>query len=454
MTSAADGTRRRLVGLTYEQAIYFDRLVPPELALAAQRVRGRFDLDTAEIAWAQVCRRHDALRARVHTTPTAVTQQVVPPVGRFPLVVRPVASLEELRTERGAPGDPPDLAGDGPLRVRWHPMAPDDGVLVLEISHPWADAWSVERLVWDFWDAYGRARRGDPPLDPAPFSLTTRLAAQEALTDPPASRLLQVWSDRIGRRAGGGLPPTRAAGPGPGPAEVVMDRWDVRLLAQAERLAAANRATLQMLVFAACALALSRALDGREVMLLGSAMTRGMAGEQADEVGFCQSLAPIPLAVDPDATVSELVGAARRQLVQLMVDARPPYSFTTMLRALASHEVAPAATILQRWRTGRTVASPFVAYFNPVRTAGRGAASADLRGTGLRVGSVELDPTYSPCHVFDLMLAPRFDGAHPEMRIYFRPSLPRAAVEEMASLCRAFVAADSATPAALISPSR
>jgi hypothetical protein len=448
------GPAPRLVGLTYEQAMYFDRLLPSELAVAALRVRGRLELGAVEAALGQVARRHDALRARVQRRGATVTQHVAPPVDRFPLVIQPASSLPELQAGGVVPGDPPDLASDGPLRAGWHPLGPDDGVLVLEVSHPWADAWSVELVVLDLWQAYGRVVRAEPPVPVARHGLTSRLAAQAALPETPEDRLVQVWGDRIRAGAVGERPP-------PGPtdpvgADVVVDRWDDELLDRARRLAAANRATVSMAAFAACALAVARVLDRPEVLLLCSTMTRGGRGtEAADEVGFCQSLAPTSVPLDPGATVGQLVAAARRQLTQLMLHARPPYAFTSMLRALAGQGIAPAGRVLERWRTGRPGRSPFLAYFNPVRTARGVTGARGLAAPGLQVERIDLRPSYSPCHVFDLMFAPRLDADRPELRVYFGPpSLSRAAVREMAAVSRAFLAADSETPSARVLPVR
>jgi hypothetical protein len=435
--------------------MYFDRLLPPELGVAAVRVRGGLDVAVAGAALAQVGQRHDALRARVRTDGTTVEQHIQPTVGRDLLTVRPADSLADVQTERRAAGDPPDLAADGPLQARWHPTAGDDGVLVLEISHPWADAWSLELVLRDFWEAYGRVATGAAPLKRAGHSWATRLAAQAALAEPPAAaKQVEVWGHPL--RA---LAPARGAPPAgptdPGTAELVVDAWDPQLLAQARRLAASNRATIPMVAFAACGLALSRVLGRPEVGLLSSMMTRSVAGERVDEVGFCQSLAPATMPVEVDATVGQLITGARRQVTQLLINARPPYSFTSMLRALAARGIEPAAPLLQRWRTGQPGRSPFVPYFNPIRYAGRRAASETQRGLGLglRVERIDLLPSYSPCNVFDLMYAPRLDTDQPELRIYYTPSsISRDAVLEMAALSRAFLASDPATPSALVSP--
>ncbi|MFJ8312993.1 amino acid adenylation domain-containing protein [Streptomyces sp. NPDC094147] len=137
----------------------------------AFHLTGEVRPDLLEQALAAVVDRHESLRTVMRQSEFG--QQVrAPGECRPPLTVdsadgpwSPAAAVERAR---GQAGRPFDLARDVLLRGAVTTFAHGGHLLILTTHHIVADGWSVEVLVADFFEAYGRLRAGQAPF-PAPL---------------------------------------------------------------------------------------------------------------------------------------------------------------------------------------------------------------------------------------------------------------------------------------------
>ncbi|MGW5867320.1 amino acid adenylation domain-containing protein [Streptomyces sp. NPDC055239] len=136
----------------------------------AFHLTGEVRPDLLEQALAAVVDRHEALRTVLRQSEFG--QQVRAGECRSPLTVgsakarwSPAAAVERTAAEARRPFD---LARDVLLRGAVTTFEHGEHLLILTTHHIVADGWSVEVLVADFFEAYGRLRAGEAPF-PAPL---------------------------------------------------------------------------------------------------------------------------------------------------------------------------------------------------------------------------------------------------------------------------------------------
>ncbi|MFJ8475255.1 amino acid adenylation domain-containing protein [Kitasatospora sp. NPDC094011] len=260
----------------------------------ALRLTGAVDHPALERALRDVAARHEVLRTLV---PTADGQpyQLVTEAPELPLRAVPVADEAELRAAlAGAGREVFDLATELPLRCSLFSLPQDEHVLLVLLHHIAGDGWSVAPLFRDLATAYrarltGAAPQWEPlPVQYADYALWQRelLGEQERPTALLTGQLAywqQTLTDAPEELA---LPYDRPRPAAPshrgGLAEAVVD---AELHAELAELAAAQQASLFMVLQAAVAVLYTRLGVGTDLPL--GTPVAGRADEALDDlVGF------------------------------------------------------------------------------------------------------------------------------------------------------------------------
>ncbi|WP_324195191.1 non-ribosomal peptide synthase/polyketide synthase [Nocardia puris] len=283
----------------------------------AVRMRGAVDLPALRSALADVVARHEVLRT---VFPALLAERAdAEPACQ---VVLPPFAAEELITDAPDPHTAIthvfDLEREIPLRA--HLFEADGGYdLVIVLHHIAADGLSLRVLATDMMTAYAARVEGRAPGWPvlpvqyADFSLWQRdLLGAPADPASPLARGLAFWTDAL---AGAPdlieLPTDR-----PRPA-VASGRGGVHRFELPAELARALAATARasgvsefMVLHAAMAVLLAR-LSGSGDVVIGTPVAGRGARELDDLIGMFVNTLALRTAVDPAATVAELLAAVR-----------------------------------------------------------------------------------------------------------------------------------------------
>jgi amino acid adenylation domain-containing protein len=292
-----DGSPRPL-SFAQERLWFLDQLVPGGTAYNLPgAVRLRAAIDPAVLAWtfAEIARRHDALRTTFITDGERPVQVAAPP-GPVPVPVidlsglpAAVADPELRRIAREEAGTPFDLARGPVLRVRLVRLGPADHALLTTMHHIASDGWSTGLLVDEVVTIYAAFSEGLPsplpelPIQYADFAAWQRQALQGAALDEQlawwrrslegASMVLDLPADRP-RPAVQGHRGVRAVGKLPSGA--------VDALAE---LTASEGATLFMTLLSAMATYLQR-ISGQNDLCLGTPVAGRKRVETERLIGF------------------------------------------------------------------------------------------------------------------------------------------------------------------------
>jgi amino acid adenylation domain-containing protein len=183
----------------------------------ALRLRGRLDLAALGRAWAEIVRRHEAIRTRflVSGTPgtagtagAEVLQEIAPP-GAAPLPVVDLSGLpgaprlDLARRLAGEEAAQPFDLGAGPLaRARAAVLAPADHLFLFTIHHIVADGWSVALLQSELVALYDAFAHGEPSPLPEPTLQYADFAVWQRRTFRGELLAEQIawWRDRLAGR--------------------------------------------------------------------------------------------------------------------------------------------------------------------------------------------------------------------------------------------------------------
>ncbi|MER6363211.1 amino acid adenylation domain-containing protein [Kitasatospora sp. NPDC001527] len=192
----------------FQQGMWFlEQLRPGNPAYVvpgAVRVRGPVDAGLLRAAFAEVVRRHEALRTAFGLRggrPVQVVRAFVAP--ELPEVDLRGAGLTaaglEERITAEATGDPFDLAAGPPVRLTLLRTAEDESVLVLALHHLVSDRWSFWVLLSELAALYAAFAEGrpsplpEPPVQYADFALWQRERREQGRWDVP----LAYWRERL-----------------------------------------------------------------------------------------------------------------------------------------------------------------------------------------------------------------------------------------------------------------
>ncbi len=188
---------------------------------ASLRLAGGLDAGVLQRALDEVVRRHETLRTTFHTADGQPYQEVQPRLA-LPLPVIDLRRLSgrETEAERLAVAlahQPFDLARGPLLRVSLLRLEAAEHLLLLQVHHVIADAWSLSVLFGELAALYEAFSRGEPsPLPELPVQYADFAAWQRGRCGPgplrPSDRLLAAAAGRRARGAGAAHRP--AAPPG------------------------------------------------------------------------------------------------------------------------------------------------------------------------------------------------------------------------------------------------
>jgi amino acid adenylation domain-containing protein len=351
----ADALRRRPAApraypLSFgQQRLWFlDKFAPgtPVYSIPlAMRLRGPLDLTALRAAADTVVSRHASLRT---TFPDQGGEpvQVVAPAGTAAFEVTAITDADGFALAEARRGF--DLA-DGPLfRVAAGVLGPDDHVLVLNLHHIIADAWSLSVLLNELSAAY----RGKPlPELALQYPDYTTWLRERQRTDA-AREQLEYWRTQLA-----GAPelltlPTDRARPAVQSyrGALHLTRLSSDVAESLESMARACGGTLFMALLAAFGAQLGR-LAGQDDVVVGTPVA-GRADTDVERlIGFFVNSLPLRLSVAGDPTFAELVLRAKEVTLGGLANAEVPFERLVEVlqpqRSLGHAPLTQAQLILQ-----------------------------------------------------------------------------------------------------------
>lgn len=297
-----------------------------ELELAGPLDAGRLARSLAALV-----ERHEVLRTTLHATddlprqhvaedvrPTAVHEDLV----ALPADERARRVEEHARLERETPFD---LARDPLLRYRLLRCGANEHVLLLTTHHIAADAWSMSILVRELGVLYERLDRGrgEPLLPPLPIRYADFAHWQR---ERVPARQLEHWRAQLRPPLPRSLPPL--TGPRPARTDYRGALWaqplPPGLTAALRRLAAAEGASLFMVLASALALVLARHCDEPEVVI-GMPVAGRTRVEVEPLVGFFLNQLPLRIAIDEAQGMHALLGRVRQVTLDALANQEVPF---------------------------------------------------------------------------------------------------------------------------------
>jgi amino acid adenylation domain-containing protein len=353
-------------------------------------LEGRLDLPVLQSAFAEVVRRHEALRT---TFPSLDGEpyQAIAPAGPFPLPIvdlggLPVGSREveaSALVERDALR-PFDL-GAGPLfRAALLRLEPERHLLLLAMHHIVSDGWSLEILLRELAALYAAVAAGRPsslpelPVQYADFAVWQ----QRWLSGEALSRHLEHWRRQLaGAPAGLDLPtdfPRPAVQTFKGAGHSAM--LPAELSAEIRAFCRREGVTLFMLLLAGFDVLLAR-YSGQEDVLVGSPVANRTRAEIEGLIGFFVNTLVLRVQLVAAASFRDALRQAREAAL-----------------AAYGHQDLPFETLVEELRPERDLSrSPFVQELLSVQTASPG-----LPGLGeVRLEGIDGETTTAK---FDLSL--------------------------------------------------
>ena len=269
-------------------------------------IEGVVDEDALNTALTALTRRHESLRTTFPLIDGEIRQVVHPPApfapGFIDLGGDPDGQRTAQREVARITQTPFDLE-DGPLlRVALLRLSPTRSVLAVALHHIIADGWSMVRFDADLIALYDAARGLRQPPPPLGVQARDVAAAQNARVASGAlSQAREHWHSvlkaplpRLALPLGRPRPATRRSRGGH-----VTHRLPVRLVAELERLARSEGASL----FGVCAAALGallHRLTGEKDVLIGTAVAGRDAPELEEQIGFYVNAIALRTQVTPE----------------------------------------------------------------------------------------------------------------------------------------------------------
>ncbi|CAM5331110.1 hypothetical protein GCM10010329_38020 [Streptomyces spiroverticillatus] len=351
---------------------FLDRMAQgrPLNALAWRiELAGDLDVDALRAAFESVVRRHDSLRTRFeergHLPVRSVEDEVELPFAFEDLRATPVA--ERTRTlERRCAEDVEagfDLAVAPLLRVRLLRTGETSHHLLIVVHHIVFDAVSLDLLLGELDDHYGRSLRGETPSGaPLPTTYARYCEEQhELLVGPRREKLAAYWRERLDdvpRLLE--LPTDRPRGP-----VQLYDngehtlRLDAGLSEKLRAFARAERTTAFSVLLAGFQLLLAR-LSGQRDVVVGTPASGRTRSELEPLIGFLVNMVVLRGRVGESDTFRTLVKNARR----------------TVFSAL-DHQQLPFDTVVDELKPDRALShNPLFQVQFGMRTQGEGTFDA------------------------------------------------------------------------------
>ncbi|MEV6279729.1 amino acid adenylation domain-containing protein [Nocardia sp. NPDC051832] len=287
----------------------------------AVRLTGAFDAPAFSAAVGDVIARHESLRTIFVEADGVPAQRVLDADGlAAPVTVIDTNGVPVAQTELAtAMRYGFDLTTEIPIRATVFRCGADECVLVLLIHHIAGDGWSMAPLLRDLATAYAaRLARRAPEWTPLPVQYVDYTLWQQELLGSPEdpgsvlSRQFEYWRQELD-----GLPdqlrlPTDRPRPRVASyrGDMVLFDIDPEVRGAVERLAAAEGATVSMVLQSALAVLLSKLGAGEDIPI-GAPIAGRTDDALSDLVGFFVNTWVLRAAVTAGASFSELLAQVR-----------------------------------------------------------------------------------------------------------------------------------------------
>lgn len=293
-------------------------------------VRGNVDVTALERSLSLIVERHESLRTAYAQADDGRSVQVVRPARPVRLPVLDVdregllAELERVLEHRF------DLGGGEVFVASLVRLAPDRHLLLLNVHHIAADAWSLQSVFFsELQRAYAAYCLGrEPELPPLPVQYSSWAQAQRTAD---ASADLDHWREVLaGYEDTLELPSVHPRRHRSGTTSATLTHeYPAEFALRLERFARDHDCTIFMCLLAGLAVAVGRYTD-RDDLCLGTTMSTRTDVDLEPLIGFFVNILPLRLRVDEQATVAQLLDAVR----SLVLDAfEHPAPFEQILRA-------------------------------------------------------------------------------------------------------------------------
>jgi amino acid adenylation domain-containing protein len=211
-----------------------------------------------------------------------------------------------------------DLERGPLLRARLIREGGDRHLLLLTAHHIVCDGWSSSIVLRDLTLCYGAELHGLAASLPEPASYSGYVREHAAGSGAPEARADEDW---WAARFADGAPALELPLDRPRPSfktyagRQIEERLDAELCGDLKRIGARHGATLFATLLAACEVWLHR-LSSQTDFVVGIAVAGQASVPSGDLVGHCVNTLPLRVAVDPDASFSDHLRAARSALLE------------------------------------------------------------------------------------------------------------------------------------------
>jgi amino acid adenylation domain-containing protein/non-ribosomal peptide synthase protein (TIGR01720 family) len=315
------------------------------------RVRGPLDLKLVERSLNAIVARHEALRTALRSVKGRPQQRI-----RKRLRIR--VSFDDLSaadTSREAvegfvqreAGHVFDLEHEPLIRAAVARVADDEHLIVLNLHHIVADAWSMRIFIREMGLFYESLAAGRPvTLDSLPIQYADYAIAQAERDDPRTAADLEYWSAALSDvPAAIELPIDRVPGPEPRYLGSVVRRLiPTELRDRLAREAASHGVTMLQLLLAAYATLLHR-YSGQEDLVVGVPVANRERPEIAGVIGFFVGTLPIRVRFDDDPTFETLLKRVAASVRAALEHRQAP--FERIVEAVGPERSATRAPLVQ-----------------------------------------------------------------------------------------------------------
>ncbi|HEY6390258.1 MAG TPA: condensation domain-containing protein, partial [Bryobacteraceae bacterium] len=285
---------------------------------AVLRMEGTLDVEALRASFAEIVRRHEALRTGFAEVDGRSLQQVHNAPLRMPLI--DLSELpEDSRLDRAASfisreSDTPfNLAGDPLLRVTCLRVRPQEHLLCLSMHHIATDGWSSGVLAGELallYEAYSSGRQS--PLPPLPVQYPDFVVWQQELVASGAyDEPLREYVERIAANPSTLELPTDAPRPAPS-FLVARGDWmiDADLLRRLRALSGRERGSLFMTLLAAFEMVLAKH-SGQSEFWIGTLAANRTRPEVENMIGLFVNTLLLRCSVPPGIEFSEMLRRTR-----------------------------------------------------------------------------------------------------------------------------------------------
>ncbi|HXT93072.1 MAG TPA: condensation domain-containing protein, partial [Trebonia sp.] len=352
----------------------------------AVRLRGPLDRAALQTAWADVVRRHEALRTRFTADEDSVVSAEVVSADEDAALLREYTGPATLLANASF-----DLAAEPPVRAGLFDVAEDEYVLLVVVHHIAVDGPSLRVLARDFSQAYRCRLRGVDPADcwdVTPLSQAELVRRERALlASGGGEEQLSFWRETLA-----GLPEQldlpydrprpRTPAPLGGRVPVALGAGEHAALRRVAAQHGVSPATAARAAFAAL---LSRLGAGTDIPL--GAPVDGRSGPRLDAtVGFLANTLVLRMDLSGDPSYTELLARAGATEAAALAHQDLPFEYLVARlnpgRSLARHPLFQVLVVMEDAPDSAWDLPGLTATAERIGSTGDGDSDSDSDGDG------------------------------------------------------------------------